>query len=514
MTAVVEPVEPTVAPGELLLPVPIGPQVRWMESAAPKKLMAVGRRGSKTRFALIAAMSGHGPGWDDGNPTFPGVLQGGDVVWIAQTYTNLTTVLWREEVEPRMGHLPWITLNKTTHDVTIPGVGSLLLRSGERDAIRSVRGVGKRLRGVIIDEAAWLDLRGALLDIILPALMDNAGWLVIMSTTNAEGDGGYTDEGQPQIPSYFNVLCAEVRDGKRGAPEWEMFTGTAQDNPKINATAFQALVAEYDPGSRRLQQEVYAALLEPGRGLALPGLSEAKHLVPAFSPPPHWPQFASFDWGYHHPWVFGLYCANEDGHVYKIDTLIGRQDLPEQIDAKLRARGVDMKRLTVYAGPDCWQAHPRKMGEVQGPNVAEELWGLGWTMVGAANARIAGLNNLRRYCHVDPARPATVPRFQFMDTLGNRQCLKQMQAMTLDPDDPEDALKVDADASGRGGDDCYDETRYGLMSRPVPAPATQSAFDQDNVHPGFDYEKRMAKSVTNEPEPGPWKVPVTYKMPR
>ena len=36
--------------------------------------------------------------------------------------------------------------------------------------------------------------------------------------------------------------------------------------------------------------------------------------------------------------------------------------------------------------------------------------------------------------------------------------------MTIDPAKPEDALKEDADAAGRGGDDMYDETRYGLMS--------------------------------------------------
>ena len=47
----------------------------------------------------------------------------------------------------------------------------------------------------------------------------------------------------------------------------------------------------------------------------------------------------------------------------------------------------------------------------------------------------------------------------------------------LDPDKAEDALKVDADEHGDGGDDMYDETRYGLMSRPRKATALQETID-------------------------------------
>src|SRR5215831_1441280 len=98
------------AQAELVLPQPVGKQYAWLDSSASRKVLRVGRRGSKTRFALIAGLAGHGPGWEQSKPTLPGVLQGGDVVWIAQNYTNLTTVLWREEIVPRMAHLPYVTL--------------------------------------------------------------------------------------------------------------------------------------------------------------------------------------------------------------------------------------------------------------------------------------------------------------------------------------------------------------------------------------------------------------------
>lgn len=468
-----------VAEGELLLPEPVGKQQEWLDHPASRKVLRVGRRGAKTRFAFLASLLGHGPmipdGEDGERPKMPGVLQGGDVVWIAQNYPNLTTVLWREEIVPRMGHLSWITLNSQRHDVEIPGVGALMLRSGDREAIDSIRGIGKRLLGVIIDEAAWLDLRGALQDVILLALADNDGWLIIMSTTNAGPDGGYDDTGAPQVPSYFNLLCQEIQAGQR-SEEWVEFYGTAFDNPTLSPKAIQDLIDEYPPGSPKLDQEVYAKLLETGVGLVLPGVTEKTHMVPAFSPPEHWNHWAAFDWGFQHPWVLGYYTIDEDGHVYKRESLIGRLDLPEQIDAKVRAAGINPNVLTIHAGPDIWQARVKK-GEFRGPTIAEALGKLGWRLVPADNGRVLGLNNMRRYLHVplftpDPDHPERTPpppRFQWMDTPGNRACLAQVARIPIDPDKPEDALKVDADAAGRGGDDYYDETRYGLMARPLPA---------------------------------------------
>lgn len=483
--------------GELLLPEPVGKQLEWLDAPARRKVLRVGRRGSKTRFAFLAALTGHGPGWEDGAPAMPGVLQGGDVVWIAQNYTNLSTVLWREEIVPRMAHLPWVHLKVQTHDVEIPGLGALLLRSGDREAIDSIRGIGKRLIGVIIDEAAWLDLRGALQDVILPALADNDGWLIVMSTTNAGPDGGYDDTGAPQTPSYFNVICSEIRAGKR-SEEWQEFTGTAFDNPTLSAKAIQELINEYPPDSPKLKQEVFAELLETGVGLALPGITERTHMCSAFAPPSHWTRFASFDWGYHHPWSFGGYCVDEDGQVYKQDTVTSRLDLPEQIDAKVRAAGFDPRTMLVHAGGDIWRARMKK-GEFAGPTIAEELMKLGWKLVPANDARVAGLNNIRRYTFIPPEQPTSRPRFLWMATPGNKACLAQIARIPLDPNNPEDALKVDADSAGRGGDDSYDETRYGLMSRPI-APKPIPPADREGQSLGYDYDKRQPRQRPNAEE--------------
>lgn len=477
---------------ELVLPAPVGKQVEWLSSSATRKLLRVGRRGTKTRFAFMASLTGHGQGWQDDEPALPGVLQGGDVVWISPTYSNLTTVLWREEIVPRMGHLPWVDLNVSLHDVNIPGLGSLMLRSGDRDAIDSIRGVGKRLLGVIVDEAGHMDLRGALQDVILPACLDNGAWLILMSTTNAGKDGGYDDVGAPQVPSYFNLICEQVRAGQR-SDDWQEFYATAFDNPTLDAKAINELIAEYPPESPKLKQEVFAELLKAGVGLALPRLSAERHLVERFPVPSHWHQFGAFDWGFNHPWVFGWYCVDEDGNVVKIDTLWGREDLPDQIGQTISSSvPVANKRFVIHAGPDIFMKKGAAVG-FQGPTIAETLAQHGMKCIPANNSRVLGLDNLRRYTHYEDAWPIERrPRFTMMDTEGNRRCLAQCQAMQIDPADMEDALKMDADYAGRGGDDGYDETRYGLMSRPLTAVAP-TPEDRQGVSLGYDFEKKRPR---------------------
>lgn len=494
---------------DLILPALVGEQTTWAASAAPNKVLRAGRRAGKTRFAYVAGLTGHGPGWDADAPRFPGVLQGTrarphDVVWISPTYSNLSTVLWREEIEPRMAHLPFVVLNKTLHDVMIPGVGSLLLRSGDRSAIDSVRGVGKRLAGVIVDEAAHMDLRGALLDVILPACLDNGAWLLLMSTTNASSDGGYDDTGAPQVPSYFNVICEEIRAGRRPPHLWQEFHATAYDNPELDHVAVDALVAEYPADSPQLEQEVFAKLLRAGVGLALPHLSAAHHLVPPFIVPAHWTRFGAFDWGYNHPWSFGEYAVDGDGRVYGVRTLTGREDLPATICDTILSSVRSARELLIYAGRDIFQHKGQAVG-YDGPTIAETFYAHGLRVTPGDDTRIAGLSNFREYTAIPPAKldPVTGqtvqprPRFVWFDTADNRVGFAQCAAMQLDPKRAEDALKIDADRAGRGGDDHYDQTRMALMSRPRASrnPATD-ARDVSGIgrSAGVDYEHQRPRS--------------------
>ena len=459
-------------------------------------MLRVGRRGGKTRAAFVAAIGGHGPGWREHTPTFPGVLQGRDVMWLSRTVSNLTTVLWGEEIVPRMEHLPWVTLRTSpAHDVAIPGLGALLLRSADREAIDSVRGVGARLGGVILDEAAFFDLRGALQQVILPALADNGGWLMLMSSTNSGQDGGYDEAGQPQRPSYFNIICAQIAAGER-SPEWTQFTGTGFDNPTMSVGGMQAVVDEYAPDSPALAEEVYAELLTTGVGLALPQVSAARHLIPALDVPSHWFQFGCLDWGFNHPWCCGWFAWGDDGECVLRDTLWGRQDVPEEIARQIVAAfPVDQLKI-VYAGIDVFAKKGRSIGKGGGQSIADPLRAAGLPMREARSVeRVLGLDNLRRYLAWQPTATTKQrePRFRLVDTPGNRRVLTQLQAMQLDPDRPEDALKVDADHAGRGGDDGYDMVRYALISRPITGKKPKQAEIAEARSPGYDYEQQRPR---------------------
>lgn len=476
---------------DLILPEPIGLQPEWLESPKSRKVCRIGRRGSKTRFALIAAIAGHGPG-EDGKRMFPGIAEGVDVVWVAQDYPNLIRVVWQEELIPRMDHLSWCTLHKSApYTATINGKGTLHLVSAE--AINGIRGLGKKVGGVIIDEAAWLDLEAALQDVILAILLDNGGWLIIMSTTNAGPDGNTLK----RLPSYFNIICAQIRAGER-SDEWVEFYGTAFDNPVISDQAIRDLIAEYPADSPKLKQEVYAELLIAGVGLALPKLDRAHHIVPRYAIPSHWTQFGALDWGFNHPWVFGWYACDEDGGIVKVDTLWGREDLPDEIATTIRQSGapISQPRFVIHAGHDIFTHKGRAIG-FKGPTIAEKLRLQGLKVIEASISRVLGLDNLRAYtdwADPNPEHPhGKAPRFTMMETAGNLRCLAQLQSMQIDPKDMEDALKIDADSAGRGGDDSYDETRYGLMSRPIVAKAIQIASVAQDRSPGYDYEKHQVK---------------------
>lgn len=463
----------------LVLPEPLDNQRPILDAAKARKVVRAGRRFSKTRLAFLAAVSGHGPGWYDGTPQYPGILQGRDVVWVSSDYPNLSTVVWNELIVPRFGNLPYATLNKNEHTVSISGLGTLFLRP--ETAIDGVRGVGSRLGGVIADEAAHWDLGGALRRVILPALLDNRGWLLTMSTTNRGWDGNE----DRVTPSYFNRLCAEIRLGERSS-EWQEWTGTAYDNPVLEKEAIDELVAEYDPDSAEFKQEVLAELLTGGAGLALPHLDAKTHLVPPFPIPDQWLTFGSFDWGYNHPFSFGAWAADPDGNLFRTQSVQGRHQTPIEI-AQTVAQSVDVKTLRyIVGGKDCWNKDHAKGIAV--PSIADTLQAEpnNWKMVIVADLAGKGprhqrLDNFRRYCGwpETATRPVQPPRLFVFDTPANRIAFNCWSGMLLDPNDEETPLKVDADHKGRGGDDPYDEASYGLSSRPLTVLKPVVRFEND-----------------------------------
>jgi hypothetical protein len=232
-----------------------------------------------------------------------------------------------------------------------------------------------------------------------------------------------------------------------------------------------------------------------GTGMALEELDPTIHLVEPFQPMPHWNRFSALDWGFSHPWAFAWGVMDEDGNAYICDTLTGRRDLPWQIAERLNA-DVPAAALTyVEAGHDCW-AEIKARGE-NTPSIAEQMRAQGIYLTRANISRRAGLNNLRdwiKWRGCGPEGTNLTPALRWMDTPGNRRALDQLQGMVLDPDNPEDVLKINADPdTGQGGDDIYDMTRYLMASRPrrarAPQPPPPNPWAPDVIRAEEEWQK-------------------------
>src|SRR5262245_19548058 len=251
---------------------------------------------------------------------------------------------------------------------------------------------------------------------------------------------------------------------------------------------------------------------DAGAGLGLQELQRDKHLIPPLEVvPSHWTIFGAFDWGYEHPFSFGLFAVDGNGAVVLLDSAQGRHLQPPDIVLRIldrcAAHGVQATRVRyTSAGHDCWADHKARSEHV--PIIAEEFAKLGLPLRKANISRIAGVQNMRRYLRwkerrqLDSSEYEIPPRFKICDTPNNRVVYECLETRVSDPSDPEDILKTDADHRGEGGDDPYDMVRYGLASRPI-VPALQAAAAHEraaNHAPHFDYKRQKFDRVSPRAE--------------
>jgi hypothetical protein len=400
------------------------------------------------------------------------MLDGANIAWLTKTYKQ-SKVVWRRLMR-RFRDLEGtlVTIDREDRRISmIHNEGALTVWSGHtRDAIDNVRGDG--YDGVLLDEAAYIDSEYAIGEVVEPSLLDTGGWLFVFSSPNAGWDGNE----QRLTPSYFNRLCGEILSG--GRTEWRQWHNVTDDNPKLSRDAVAKLREQYGPDSPTVQQEMDALLL--AGGLLSFVVKRDQVVVAPFPRPRHWKYFAAFDWGYNHPFSFGLFTTDEDGTVYLVERVSARRKVPVDIALAIGTRLLEDHGLAfndleyTVAGHDCW-AEKRSLGETV-PTVAEQCAAHGWQLKKASISRVAGANNIRAYLRSQ--------RLKVLKTPGPLSVLLNLEGRVNDPLNPEDVLKVNADQDGRGGDDDYDMLRYGLASRPIAADV-QPKRVPDNLHPGL-----------------------------
>lgn len=213
-------------------------------------------------------------------------------------------------------------------------------------------------------------------------------------------------------------------------------------------------------------------------------LDRSVHLIDPFEVPEHWKVFGAFDWGYNHPYSFGVFAVSDDGVAYLVGHASGRlKEYPDVARHMVQACAPvgGFKRLSyVVAGHDLWA----RLEKDKGPTLAEKFAqlpkdypDLPAIFFRKANIdRVQGSHHVRRFIawknqkRDEKGNPIHgEPRFYIFNNY--QDVYNTLVRMIFDKDgpNPEDIKKVDADENGYGGDDDYDMVRYGLMSRPRPA---------------------------------------------
>lgn len=493
------------AGAELVLPAPHPKQQRVLASPARFKVVQAGRRFGKDRLALVAATVGHGPEQEDGTPLHRGAIHGRDVIWIGPDYPQIRAI-WYEEIEPRFGSHPRIDLNKAERRISIRGAGAIQFRSAE--SIGSVRGVGARLGGIIVNEAAYLDLEDALKKVLLPALLDLGGWLLIISTTNAGPDGHETAEG-PRTPSHFNTLCEQGMAGELGE-DWEHWHYTTRDNPVLSPDAVQELYNQYEPDDPELAQELDAKLIEAGSGLAFPEWNNAVHVADYEPPKTEGVWTGGGDWGYTNPGCLYLMWSGPERSLVRKEYVFRKTD-PYTV-------GYEWAMKILKLPPALWYAVDEPAVSDGGPTILERMargymdaWnahgsGFGIEMPafvtppkgpGSRAAKKMLLHEQLKYER--PKDNGGVPPWGMPRLQVHRECETLVRTLPRLPKDPKGKEDVDTDAY----DHPYDGLTAWLMARvPEPERRHSKPVDQDQ-HEGWapvtEDEEPMRVRWTREP---------------
>lgn len=285
-------------------------------------------------------------------------------------------------------------------------------------------------------------------------------------TTRTTGRGAVTD-----TPMLFGDCNPGPADHwilrRRDSGALQLLYSTHKDNPALydddgNLTA---------QGQRSLMQlsmltGVRKLRLKNGQWVGAEGQyfeqwDEALHVCAPFVIPADWMVWGAFDYGTVHNTAFGVFTKHQDD-VYLLGEHVQNKWLIKQhaaaMDALLERLGIAKTRLRrIVAGHDVFGRHNDTTHET----IADQYRQHGYHFTHASVDRINGATAIAERLgniHADVSVPVT---FRVFNTC--HRTIATLPAMVHDPRRPEDVLKIDADAEGSGGDDCYDMVRYGLM---------------------------------------------------
>lgn len=345
---------------------------------------------------------------------------------------------------------PWMRYWKPSRNVLLFPNGSRII-IGHFQTEKDVDSyLGLEYDGIGIEEATQLS-RAKLEMIATVNRTSKPGWRPRMYYSWNPGGVGHAYIKQLFVEPYRRQQQTDTR----------FIPGTVRDNAHVNPEYRRTLEAL--TGWRR------AAWLDGDMDIAAGQFfTNWRHDIhvrrTSFRIPPGARVWCSLDYGYTHYTSVHLFCKY-DGMTTVLDEHAERRRLPpwhaDSIKAMLGRWGLRLTDLASFvAGRDVFSVGK----DSQAKTIADQYAEQGIVLTPADDDRIQGAGELLSL--LGDVEAGIAHRLEVMERCA--RLIACIPAMEHDPHRPEDVLKVDTDDNGDGGDDPYDDCRYGLMDARTP----------------------------------------------
>lgn len=236
---------------------------------------------------------------------------------------------------------------------------------------------------------------------------------------------------------------------------------TYRDNPHLNV--------EYVDYLTSLQGDLGRAWREGDfdlfAGQFFKEFSPRIHVCQPFTIPDDWARFFAFDYGLNHPLSLGWYATSPDGVVYRYRELHGSgMSYTQAAEEFVALTDPNEKLLYGACDPALWAKKGENDDLLSGAEIfakrVGDLTGKQPRLIKAENARVVGWGVVREYL-----RPYLGPEDKLM---ANLQIFSTCTNLIRTLPEQVHSERVPEDMEKQDGDDCADELRYALMSRPHP----------------------------------------------
>lgn len=193
------------------------------------------------------------------------------------------------------------------------------------------------------------------------------------------------------------------------------------------------------------------------------------HVCAPFTIPREWAKFFAFDYGLNHPLSLGWYATSPDGVVYRYRELYGSgMSYSQAAEEFVSMTPADEKLEYGVCDPALWSKKGENDDGLSGAEIfakrVGDLMGKQPRLIRADNSRVIGWGVVREFMRpYMGSNDELTARLQVFSTC--KELIRTLPEQVHSDRVPEDMNKQD-------DDDCADELRYALMSRPRPSSTT------------------------------------------